>query len=74
MSIAKGLIDRMGDTIEFESRSGIGTTFRIVLPFRVNREKAPSATLTADEAEEMPLCGRCVRGERNKQGPAWGKR
>ena len=32
MSIAKGLIDRMGDTIEFESRSGIGTTFRIVLP------------------------------------------
>ena len=57
MSIAKGLIDRMGGTIEFESRSGVGTTFRIALPFRVDCEEAPSAALTADEAEEMPLRG-----------------
>ncbi len=57
MSIAKGLIDRMGGTIEFESRSGVGTTFRIVLPFRVDREETPSAVPAADEAEEMPLRG-----------------
>ena len=35
MSIAKSLVDKMGGTITFTSRLGEGTTFRVILPFRI---------------------------------------
>ena len=35
MPIAKSLVDKMGGTITFTSRLGEGTTFRVILPFRI---------------------------------------
>lgn len=35
MSITKSLVDKMGGTITFTSRPGEGTTFRVILPFRI---------------------------------------
>lgn len=36
MSIAKKLIEKMGGTITFESEEGVGTTFVIRVPFKIN--------------------------------------
>ena len=35
MPIAKSLVDKMGGTITFTSKQGEGTTFRVILPFRI---------------------------------------
>ena len=35
MPIAKSLVDKMGGEITFTSRPGEGTTFRVILPFRI---------------------------------------
>ena len=35
MPIAKSLVDKMGGKITFTSRLGEGTTFRVILPFRI---------------------------------------
>lgn len=35
MSITKSLVDKMGGTITFTSRPGEGTTFHVILPFRI---------------------------------------
>ena len=35
MSITKSLVDKMGGTITFTSKQGEGTTFRVILPFRI---------------------------------------
>ena len=35
MSITKSLVDKMGGTITFTSRQGEGTTFHVILPFRI---------------------------------------
>ena len=45
MAIAKNLIEKMGGTITFESEKGIGTTFVIRVPFKIN--------LDADKREEL---------------------
>ena len=45
MPISKKLIEKMGGTITFESAEGIGTTFVIRLPFKIN--------LYADKREEQ---------------------
>lgn len=38
MSITKKLIEKMGGTITFESEKGVGTTFMIQIPFRIDTE------------------------------------
>lgn len=48
MSIVKGLVEKMGGTIQVESVRGEGTTFTFRLPFTVN-ETAASETNTAGE-------------------------
>ena len=35
MSITKSLVEKMGGTITFTSRQGEGTTFHVILPFRI---------------------------------------
>ena len=35
MSITKSLVDKMGGTITFTSKQGEGTTFHVILPFRI---------------------------------------
>lgn len=38
MPITKKLVEKMGGNITFESESGIGTTFTITIPFKINPE------------------------------------
>ncbi len=45
MAIAKNLIEKMGGTITFESEKGVGTTFVIRVPFKID--------LDADKREEL---------------------
>ena len=45
MSIAKNLVEKMGGTITFESKEGVGTTFVIRVPFKID--------LDADKREEQ---------------------
>ena len=45
MPIAKNLVEKMGGTITFKSEEGVGTTFVIRLPFKIN--------LYADKREEQ---------------------
>ena len=45
MPIAKNLVEKMGGTITFESEEGVGTTFVIRVPFKIN--------LDADKREEQ---------------------
>lgn len=40
MAIVKGLIDKMGGTIEITSKQGIGSTFTITLPFEIVEKEA----------------------------------
>ena len=45
MSIAKNLVEKMGGTITFESEDGVGTTFLIRVPFKID--------LDTDKREEQ---------------------
>ena len=45
MAIAKNLVEKMGGTITFESEVGVGTTFMIRVPFKID--------LDADKREEQ---------------------
>ena len=45
MPIAKNLVEKMGGTITFESKEGVGTTFVIRVPFKIN--------VYADKREEQ---------------------
>ena len=40
MSIAKSLAEKMGGTISFESTQGVGTTFVITIPFKIDTQAA----------------------------------
>lgn len=44
MAISKKLVEEMGGTITFESEKGVGTTFVIRVPFKID--------LDADKREE----------------------
>ena len=39
MAIAKNLVEKMGGTISFESEEGLGTTFVILVPFRIDTDR-----------------------------------
>ena len=41
LSIVKALTEQMGGSIDFESREGVGTTFRVTLPFRIDPAPKP---------------------------------
>ena len=40
MSITKSLVDKIGGTIEVESKQGVGTTYTITLPFTIDNTEA----------------------------------
>ena len=50
LALVKSLVDKMGGRIECESRLGIGTTFRIDLPFETRDVDAADS----DDEESMP--------------------
>ena len=52
MSIAKGLTDKMNGTLTFESYEGVGTTFVVTIPFRIDENETVE---NADESSEHEL-------------------
>ena len=59
MSIAKSLAEKMGGTLSFESKQGVGTTFRITLPLKIDNEAEQSALQPAPE-ENVDISGASV--------------
>ena len=57
MAITKSLVDRMGGTIGFESRKGVGTTYTITLPFAIDRTAVPEHSGPAQPVELEVLRG-----------------
>jgi len=56
MPIAKSLVDKMGGTITFESRQGVGTTYYITLPLEIDPNAAPQPE-TEKPADDATLQG-----------------
>ena len=55
MSITKKLVEKMGGTITFESKEGVGTTFVIRVPFKIDME--------ADKCEKQTdVSEKCIKG------------
>ena len=55
MSIAKKLIEKMGGTITFESVEGVGTTFVIRVPFRIDTDR--DSKVETGEKTEVSIRG-----------------
>ena len=48
LTIAKALVDKMGGTIEFQSKQGVGTTAIIKIPFKLGQQDISSKTTNYD--------------------------
>ena len=55
MPITKKLVEKMGGTVSFESKEGIGTTFLIRIPFRIDTDRKDRTE--AEEKTETSIQG-----------------
>ena len=53
MSIVKGLVEKMGGTIQVESVRGEGTTFTFRLPFTVSETAASETTTVGEDISDL---------------------
>ena len=58
LSLAKKLVDMMGGTISCVSSQGVGTTFRIVLPFRLRGEETAEEPVGQENSADIDLNGK----------------
>ena len=49
LSIAKALVEQMGGCIKFTSKEGVGTTFNVTIPFKLDPSPANETSNEADE-------------------------
>ncbi len=56
MAITKNLTDKMGGSITAESEKGTGTTFRVIIPFEIDKNK-PENELAVTETETASIRG-----------------
>ena len=64
MSIVKGLVDRLDGTITFDSREGVGTTFVVTIPFKIDTE----SDAAANSAETLCWIGGDAAGAASETG------
>ena len=57
MAITKSLVDKMGGTIQCESRQGVGTAYTITIPFQLDHSAAAEAANQSESAEPASLEG-----------------
>ena len=55
MAISKKLVEKMGGTITFESKEGVGTTFVIRVPFRIDTDKV--GRIETEEKQKASIRG-----------------
>ena len=55
MAISKKLVEKMGGTINLESEKGVGTTFVIRVPFRINKHR--SGKVEIEKKSEVSIRG-----------------
>ena len=55
MPISKKLVEKMGGTITFESKEGVGTTFVIRVPFRIDTDKV--GRIETEEKQKASIRG-----------------
>ena len=55
MAISKKLVEKMGGTIIFESEKGVGTTFVIRVPFRIDTDKV--GRIETEEKHKVSIRG-----------------
>ena len=53
MSIVKGLVEKMGGTIQVESTRGVGTTFAFRLPLRINETAVSESTVVEENVSDI---------------------
>ena len=54
MAIARKLVEKMGGTITFESAEGVGTTFVIRVPFRIDTDRSDKVETGEKTEESIP--------------------
>ena len=55
MAISKKLVEKMGGTINLESEKGVGTTFVLRVPFRINTDRSDKAEI--EKKSEVSIRG-----------------
>ena len=69
MAISKKLVEKMGGTITFESKKGVGTTFVIRVPFKIDRAAdANGGKMLRVMGQKARSDGLTVGGYGNKKG------
>ncbi len=58
MPIAKSLVEKMDGTINFESEEGVGTTFVITIPFKIDEEEVTK--IESKDAKNYSIKGRNI--------------
>lgn len=53
LSITKELIEKMGGTISFTSKQGVGTTFVVTLPFKIDQSAAATPETVSTETHDL---------------------
>ncbi|MFQ7551068.1 MAG: response regulator [Blautia marasmi] len=64
LSVIKGLVDLMHGTIDVDSQKGVGSVFRIILPFPEEHNTVEDSTLAAEDKQGSADLSAMLKGKR----------